>query len=65
MAAARDYAAMTSQPETATTEEKLRIKEQSKMEAQPRIEEQPTVKPKKRLNPFQKDIEWLSSLFGR
>jgi len=56
---------MTSQPGTATTEEKLRIKEQSKMEAQPRIKEQPTVKPKKRLNPFQKDIEWLSSLFGR
>jgi hypothetical protein len=36
-------------------------------EPQPSIEEpkQPRAERKKRLNPFQKDIEWLSSLFGR
>jgi hypothetical protein len=57
---------MASQPETAATEEKLRIKEQSDMEAQPGIEKQRIVEPKKRVNPFQKDIEWLSkTLFGR
>ena len=55
---------MTSQPETAT-EEKHRI-EQSEMEAEPRTEEQPKVQPKKRVNPFQKDIDWISkTLFGR
>ncbi|KAG0617394.1 hypothetical protein M758_5G187000 [Ceratodon purpureus] len=62
--ATENGASATSQPETATIE-KPEIKEQTKMEAQPRIKEQPIVEPKKRLNPFQKDIEWLSSLFGR
>jgi len=52
--------ATNSQPESATTEEKLI--EESKLEVQPtRIEE-----PKKRFNPFQKDIEWISkTFFGR
>jgi len=53
--------ATNSQAESATTEENLMI-EESKLEVQPTTIEEP----KKRLNPFQKDIEWLSkTFFGR